>query len=101
MRVVGQNLSAVAVPTAYAYGGPGSQLATEAGASYMLLEGTHGNILQNVATDWCSLQSVETAVLLLPSLLPFAYPVLPSDRCKLFRTSRDESLVAIQRRMVV
>ncbi|GAB0139139.1 hypothetical protein EsDP_00007353 [Epichloe bromicola] len=55
MRFVGRNLSTVVVPEVYAYEGPGSQLATDAGAIYMLLEGFYGNTLQDVAPDLCSL----------------------------------------------
>ncbi|KAF4510955.1 hypothetical protein G6O67_002799 [Ophiocordyceps sinensis] len=55
MRFVGRSLPSVVVPEVYAYEGPGSQLATAAGAIYMLLEGFHGNTLQDIAPDLCSL----------------------------------------------
>ena len=55
MKFVQQRLSAVTVPRVYAYEGPGSQLAADAGAIYMLLEGFYGNNLQDVAFDMCSL----------------------------------------------
>ena len=55
MRFVGQSLPAVVVPKVYAYEGPGSQLASDAGAFYMLLEGFYGNTLQDIAPDLCSL----------------------------------------------
>jgi hypothetical protein len=55
MQFVQQRLSAVTVPRVYAYEGPGSQLAADAGAIYMLLEGFYGNNLQDVAFDMCSL----------------------------------------------
>ena len=55
MRFVRQTLSTVVVPRVYAYEGPGSQLATDAGAIYMLIEGFYGNTLQDVAPDLCSL----------------------------------------------
>ncbi|PNY25682.1 Uncharacterized protein TCAP_04379, partial [Tolypocladium capitatum] len=55
MRFVGHNLPSVVVPEVYAYEGPGSQLATAAGAIYMLLEGFYGNTLRDTAPDLCSL----------------------------------------------
>ncbi|KAF6804847.1 hypothetical protein CMUS01_14754 [Colletotrichum musicola] len=39
------------VPRVYAHEGPGSPLAIEVGAAYMLLEGLYGNTLQDVAPD--------------------------------------------------
>ncbi|CRK32678.1 hypothetical protein BN1723_016301 [Verticillium longisporum] len=55
MQFVAQNLPAVVVPKVYAYEGSGSQLATDAGAIYMLLEGFYGNTLQDIALDLCIL----------------------------------------------
>lgn len=55
MRFVRQRLSTVAVPRVYAYEGPGSQLATDAGAMYMLIEGFRGNTLQDTVPDLCKL----------------------------------------------
>jgi hypothetical protein len=55
MRFVRRSLSRVTIPRVYAYEGPGSQLAAEAGALYMLLEGFYGNTLQDVAFDICRL----------------------------------------------
>ncbi|KAI8710651.1 APH domain-containing protein [Fusarium sp. LHS14.1] len=55
MRFVRQTLSTVVVPRVYAYEGPGSQLATDAGAVYMLIEGFYGNTLQDITPDLCSL----------------------------------------------
>ncbi|KAK7923671.1 hypothetical protein PG985_007742 [Apiospora marii] len=55
MRFVKQKLPAVVVPEVYAFEGPGSQLATEVGAAYMLLEGFYGNTLQDVTEDILSL----------------------------------------------
>ncbi|POR39069.1 Protein kinase-like domain protein [Tolypocladium paradoxum] len=55
MRFVRHNLPSVVVPEVYAYEGPGSRLATAAGAIYMLLEGFYGNTLQDIAPDLCSL----------------------------------------------
>ncbi|KAK7968741.1 hypothetical protein PG988_007814 [Apiospora saccharicola] len=55
MRFVKQNLPDMVVPEVYGYEGPGSQLATEAGAAYMLLEGFYGNTLQDVTEDILSL----------------------------------------------
>ncbi|OQE00614.1 hypothetical protein PENVUL_c049G04873 [Penicillium vulpinum] len=54
MRFVQQQLPAVVVPQVYAYEGPGSSLAIDAGASYMLLESFYGNTLQDTAFDICS-----------------------------------------------
>ena len=67
MRFVGQNLPAVVVPKVYAYEIPGSRLASDAGAAYMLLEGFYGNTLQDIAPDLCSLPvSQDPHLLLLP-----------------------------------
>lgn len=55
MQLVQQRLSTITIPRVYAYEGPGSLLAVEAGAVYMLLEGFYGNTLQDVAFDMCSL----------------------------------------------
>lgn len=66
MRFVRQKLSTVAVPRVYAYEGPGSELAADAGAIYMLIEGFYGNTLQDVAPDLCSL-SVREPLPLSPS----------------------------------
>ncbi|KAK8149917.1 hypothetical protein G3M48_005009 [Beauveria asiatica] len=55
MKFMRQNLPAVSIPCIYAYEGPGSQLAADAGATYMLLEGFYGNTLQDVEFDMCNL----------------------------------------------
>ncbi|KAK4038016.1 hypothetical protein C8A01DRAFT_48310 [Parachaetomium inaequale] len=55
MQFVSRNPPTVTIPRVYAYEGPGSQLAADAGAIYMLLEGFYGNTLQDVAFDICSL----------------------------------------------
>lgn len=55
MRFVRRKLSAVVIPRVYAYEGPGSQLATAAGAVYMLIEGFRGNTLQDSVPDLCGL----------------------------------------------
>lgn len=55
MRFVRRKLSAVVIPRVYAYEGPGSQLATDAGAVYMLIEGFRGNTLQDSVPDLCGL----------------------------------------------
>ncbi|KAJ2892886.1 hypothetical protein MKZ38_009264 [Zalerion maritima] len=55
MKFVRQSLSTITIPRVYAYEGPGSQLAAEAGAIYMLLEGFYGNTLHNVVSDMCNL----------------------------------------------
>ncbi|KAK8097403.1 hypothetical protein PG984_016542 [Apiospora sp. TS-2023a] len=55
MRYVKQKLPALVVPEVYAHEGPGSQLAADAGAAFMLLEGFYGNTLQDVTEDILSL----------------------------------------------
>ncbi|OAQ66198.1 phosphotransferase enzyme family domain-containing protein [Pochonia chlamydosporia 170] len=55
MRFVRQRLSNVVVPQVFAYEGTGSQLAANAGAIYMLIEGFRGNTLQDVVPDLCNL----------------------------------------------
>lgn len=55
MKLVQQKLPSISVPCVYAYEGPGSRLATDTGAPYMLLEGFYGNTLRDVAFDLCSL----------------------------------------------
>ncbi|KAK4170705.1 hypothetical protein QBC36DRAFT_296038 [Triangularia setosa] len=55
MAFVRQNVPAITLPQIYAYEGPGSQLAADAGAIYMLLEGFYGNTLQDVEPDLCKL----------------------------------------------
>ncbi|POR33096.1 hypothetical protein TPAR_06722 [Tolypocladium paradoxum] len=55
MKFVRQKLPAITIPCVYAYEGPGSQLAADAGATYMLLEGFYGNTLQDVEFDICNL----------------------------------------------
>jgi hypothetical protein len=55
MEFVRQRLSAIPIPRLYAYEGPGSQLAADVGAAYMLLEGFCGNTLQDVEFDICNL----------------------------------------------
>ncbi|KAH7230078.1 uncharacterized protein BKA55DRAFT_545394 [Fusarium redolens] len=57
MHFVKQRLPKLAVPCVYAYEGPGSQLALDAGAAYMLIEGFYGNTLQDVVPDLCSLSA--------------------------------------------
>ncbi|KAJ0167558.1 hypothetical protein CTA2_1848 [Colletotrichum tanaceti] len=55
MEFVKQRLPHIPVPHVYAYEAPGSQLAADAGAVYMLLEGLYGNTLQDVEPDICNL----------------------------------------------
>ncbi|KAK0609564.1 hypothetical protein B0T17DRAFT_621611 [Bombardia bombarda] len=55
MNFVKRNLPTIRIPAVYAYEGPGSQLATDVGAVYMLLEGFYGNTLQDVKFDMCDL----------------------------------------------
>jgi hypothetical protein len=55
MRFVRQRLPTLAIPQVYAYEDHESQLAINAGAAYMLLEGFYGNTLQDIVPDLCSL----------------------------------------------
>lgn len=65
MHFVRQRLPNMVVPRVYAYEGPGSHLATKAGAIYMLIEGFYGNTLLDTVPDLCSLPVSES------SLFPF------------------------------
>lgn len=51
MRYVKDRLPSVPVPTVYAYAGPSSKHAEDAGAIYMLIQGFCGNTLQDVEFD--------------------------------------------------
>jgi len=55
MEFVRRNAPTVRVPEVYAYEKPGSEFATRAGASYMLLEGFYGNTLQDTQFNICML----------------------------------------------
>ncbi|KAK3384498.1 hypothetical protein B0T24DRAFT_515081 [Lasiosphaeria ovina] len=57
MAFVRQNVPAITLPQIYTYEGPGSQLAADAGAIYMLLEGFYGNTLQDIEPDLCNLST--------------------------------------------
>ncbi|PNY24501.1 Uncharacterized protein TCAP_05563 [Tolypocladium capitatum] len=57
MQFVGQRLPHITVPCVYAYEAPGSLLAENAGATYMLLEGFYGNTLRDVEFNICNLSS--------------------------------------------
>lgn len=48
-------VTTVPFPRLYAYAGPGSQWAADAGAIYMLIEGCYGNTLQEVRFNTCQL----------------------------------------------
>jgi len=50
-----QKVPAITLPQICSYKGPGSQLAADAGAIYMLLEGFYGNTLQDIEPDLCNL----------------------------------------------
>ncbi|KFY16084.1 hypothetical protein V492_01576 [Pseudogymnoascus sp. VKM F-4246] len=50
-----ENVTGVPFPTLYAFEGPESERATEAGAMYMLIEGFYGNTLQDVQFNICDL----------------------------------------------
>ncbi|CAM1503419.1 Fc.00g081950.m01.CDS01 [Cosmosporella sp. VM-42] len=84
MRFVRQRLPTVAVPRVYAYEGPGSQLAINAGAAYMLIEGFYGNTLQDIAPDICSLSFSKQEHIMAQwtavqtSLATLTYPVIGS-----------------------
>ncbi|KAH7009377.1 uncharacterized protein B0I36DRAFT_401714 [Microdochium trichocladiopsis] len=73
MAFVRQNVPTITLPQIYAYEGPGSQLAADAGAIYMLLEGFYGNTLQDIAiqehiiSQWTRVQ-VELATLAYPRI---------------------------------
>jgi hypothetical protein len=49
-----QRLSAIPVPCVYVYEGPGSQLAVDAGAVHMLLEGFYGTTSPDIQLDVCN-----------------------------------------------
>lgn len=51
MRYIKHRLPSVPVPEVYAYAGPSSKHAKDAGAIYMLLQGFYGNTLQDVEFD--------------------------------------------------
>ncbi|RKK87875.1 hypothetical protein BFJ68_g16998 [Fusarium oxysporum] len=55
MSFVREKLPNVPLPRVFAYERPGSQLATSAGATYMLIEGFRGNTLSAMAPDFYSL----------------------------------------------
>lgn len=55
MILVRQELPGVKIPRVYACEGITSDLASSAGAPYMLLEGIYGNTLQDVEFDICDL----------------------------------------------
>ncbi|KAF4970792.1 hypothetical protein FZEAL_9972, partial [Fusarium zealandicum] len=84
MRFVRQKLPAVVVPRVYAYEGPGSRRATDAGAIYMLLEGFYGNTLHDVVQDLCNLPVAKQEQIMAQwttvqaSLATLAYPLIGS-----------------------
>lgn len=88
MRFVRQTLLTVVVPCVYAYEGPGSQLATDAGAIYMLIEGFYGNTLQDIAPDLCDLSASEplplspSKILTCPRLQSWSMSWLSGQRFK-------------------
>lgn len=51
MRYIKDRLPSIAVPEVYAYAGPSSNHAEDAGAVYMLIQGFYGNTLQDVEFD--------------------------------------------------
>lgn len=55
MRYVKYHLPNLVVPEVYAYAGPSSKEAEEAGAVYMLIQGFYGNTLQDVEFDMTTL----------------------------------------------
>lgn len=73
IRFVRQKLPTVVIPRVYAYEGPGSRRATDAGAIYMLLEGFYGNTLHDVVQDLCNLPVGGPSLSLPPGLLRFAF----------------------------
>ncbi|KAM6506820.1 hypothetical protein FALCPG4_018643 [Fusarium falciforme] len=84
MRFVRQRLPTVVVPRVYAYEGPGSQLAADAGAIYMLIEGFYGNTLQDMVPDLCSLSFAKQQhimaqwTMIQTSLATLSYPLIGS-----------------------
>lgn len=71
MDLVRQKVPAVRVPNVYAYEGPGSAFAAQAGAIYMLLEGFYGNTLQDIQFDLCQLPVSDSLLVLRPQFIPF------------------------------
>lgn len=55
MQYIKDRLPTIPVPKVYAYAGPSSKQAEDAGAIYMLTEGFRGNTLQDVEFDMTSL----------------------------------------------
>lgn len=55
MAFLQEKVTTVPFPCLYAYAGPGSQWAVDAGATYMLIEGFYGNTLQDIQFDICQL----------------------------------------------
>ncbi|KAK2593466.1 hypothetical protein QQS21_008839 [Conoideocrella luteorostrata] len=53
MEFVKKRLPSIPIPSVYTYEGPKSQLAADAGAMYMLIEGFYGNTLQDVSSNIC------------------------------------------------
>jgi len=76
MNFVRQKVPSVRVPNVYAYEVPGSPVAAEVGAVYMLLEGFHGNTLQDIQFDMCQLPVSDSLLtsLLFVSLFLIWYP---------------------------
>lgn len=73
MESVRQGLSAIPVPCLYAYEGPGTRLAADVGATYMLLGGFYGNTLQDVEFDICKLP---VSLMLFPKSISFLLRLL-------------------------
>jgi len=61
MEFVRRNAPAIRIPEVHAYEKPGSEFATRAGASYMLLEGFYGNTLQDTQFNMCTLPVSSTS----------------------------------------
>uniref|UniRef100_A0A0B7K3K4 Uncharacterized protein n=1 Tax=Bionectria ochroleuca TaxID=29856 RepID=A0A0B7K3K4_BIOOC len=84
MRFVRQRLPTLAIPQVYAYEDHESQLAINAGAAYMLLEGFYGNTLQDIVPDLCSLPSSKLDqimaqwTMIQTSLATLTYPLIGS-----------------------
>ncbi|KAF5020423.1 hypothetical protein F66182_7550 [Fusarium sp. NRRL 66182] len=84
MRLVRQRLPRLALPLVYAYEGPGSQLAIDAGAAYMLIEGFYGNTLQDVVPNLFNLSLLEQEhvmaqwTMIQSSIATLTYPLIGS-----------------------
>ncbi|KAF7879575.1 hypothetical protein EAF04_000770 [Stromatinia cepivora] len=73
MRFLHECVTGVPFPRLLAYEGPGSQIAANVGAAYMLIEGFYGNTLQDVQFNICELPTSVQA-----ELATFTFPQIGS-----------------------